>query len=293
MKLAPIVLFTYKRLDTLKLVIPALKANDLAIDSELVIFSDAAKHPTDKPLVQNVRNYIKTIDGFKSVRIVEASKNKGLANSIIDGITSVIREYGKVIVLEDDLITGKDFLVFMNESLNRYEHLKEVLSISGYTPPVTIPLNYGYDVYFAGRSTSWGWATWADRWENVNWDISNYKSALNSVKRRYELFKVGSDIAPMLKKQYQGKIDSWAIRWVFHQFKHHLYAVYPVKQKIKNIGFGKDATHTSKERKGVEIDSMGMDTFNLPSEVILNKAILKSFYSNYSLINRMLNKFLK
>lgn len=131
--LAPIVLFTYKRLNTLKQTIESLQQNYLATESDLYIFSDAAKGIEDKESVDSVRNYIKTIKGFKSVTITESEVNKGLATSIIEGVSQILKTHETVIVLEDDLVSTNNFLDFMNESLTKYEDETAIFSISGFS----------------------------------------------------------------------------------------------------------------------------------------------------------------
>ena len=148
-ELAPVVMFVYNRLDSVEQTIENLKRNELAEQTELFIFSDAAKKESQVENVGLVRNYIHKIDGFKSVHIIEAEKNKGLAKSVITGVTEIINEKGKVIVVEDDLITAPQFLTFMNDALDFYEDEKKIWSISGYQFPFELPETYTKSVYVA------------------------------------------------------------------------------------------------------------------------------------------------
>ena len=159
-KLAPICLFTYNRLNETKQTIKALQKNHLAVESQLFIFSDGSKDDTTKFKVSEVREFIKTVKGFKSVEIFESRKNKGLANSIIHGVSKIIEKFGQVIVLEDDIETHPNFLKFMNESLNFYKNNKRIQSINGYS----LAIKSQSDVYFQKRTFSWGWATWKEYW---------------------------------------------------------------------------------------------------------------------------------
>ena len=156
-KYAPIVLFCYKRLETLIQTVEALQKNYLASESDLIVFSDAARSESDAVQVNAVRDYIKDISGFRSLSVNYARENKGLAASIIYGVSSVLEEHEHVIVLEDDLITSLNFLNFMNNALMHYEDNQQILSISGYSPAVEGLKDN--DVYFTQRSSSWGWAT--------------------------------------------------------------------------------------------------------------------------------------
>jgi hypothetical protein len=290
MSLAPVLLFTFKRLSVLKQTVEALKNNLLANESELYIFSDAAKYQKDQPSVSEVRSYLRTIGGFKEVHIYEAENNKGLAKSIIDGVSLIINKCNKVIVLEDDLITSNNFLSYMNQCLNHYKKNKNVFSISGYSFSI---VNQNNDVYFTKRGSSWGWATWKDRWQKIDWEVKDYPEFKRDVKLQRSFNKMGSDLSSMLKKQMRGQIDSWAIRWCYHQFKVDLFTVYPGVSKVKNIGFTPDATHTFDffNRYNTKLDESNKHDFNfVPPNV--NNQVIKKFTSYYSLSTRIKYKIL-
>ena len=164
--LAPIVLFVYNRLDHTQGVIETLLKNTLAKESEFYIFSDAAKTENGVEKVNEVRKFIRDDSwhtGFKKVSIIEAEKNKGLAKSIIGGVSEIIQKYGKVIVLEDDLKLSPYFLEYMNDALDYYKDVVNIWSISGYSFPMRSLKNYPHDVFYSYRGCSWGWATWLDR----------------------------------------------------------------------------------------------------------------------------------
>ncbi len=244
--LAPVVLFVYKRIDCLKQTVMHLQNNLLAKESDLIIFSDSGKHECDKLKVQNVREYISTIKGFKTLTIYRADENKGLASSVIEGVSSVLEKYGKAIVLEDDIITSQDFLTFMNEGLNFYENNEKIWSITGYCPPIKIPKYYKEDIFLCLRPSSWGWATWKDRWLLNDWELNDYESLLRDRRKQRAFNKGGYDLYRMLNLQMRGKLDSWAIRWSYSQFCQAMYSVYPVQTRVEHIGEGEDATHVKK-----------------------------------------------
>jgi len=174
MKLAPIIIFTYKRLGTLKQTISTLKDNSLASKSELFVFADGPKNENDADSVNQVRDYIKQIDGFKSVKCFFSETNKGLASSVIAGVSDVFKTYDSAIVLEDDLLLTPNFLTFMNQALDVYTSSNKVFSISGYSFSLNPSLKDDEDAYFLNRGWSWGWATWKDRWEHIDWEVKDY-----------------------------------------------------------------------------------------------------------------------
>ena len=136
MNFAPIILFTYKRLDTLKKTILSLKKNKEAKKSELIIFSDGYKNDQDKNETLKVRKYIKKIYGFKKIKIYLRKKNLGLANNIVKGLEQVFKKNKLAIILEDDLVVSPSFLNYMNYYLKIYRNNKNVASVHGYCYPL-------------------------------------------------------------------------------------------------------------------------------------------------------------
>jgi len=289
-----VVIFVYNRLDELKINIKALQENINSHLFNIIIFSDAPKSENDVLKVNNIRKYLKTIKGFKSLEIIERRNNYGLARNIIEGVTEVINIYNKAIVLEDDLITSKNFLCYMKEALNFYEEKEEIFSISGYSMPLKSLQNYSYDTYLFYRPSSWGWATWKDRWGNIDWEIKDYENFFKNKKLQKDFNKGGVDLTRMLKNYFEGKNDSWAIRWAYNMWKQKKYCIYPTQSKIQNIGFGENATHC----KGVNIYKTILDNthncnFNFLNDITINKKIVKEFSYQYSYINKFIKRFLK
>lgn len=293
MNTAPILLFTYKRLATLKQTVAALAENYLAESSDLFIFSDAARKEEDKSIVEDVRSYLKTITGFRSVQIIERETNFGLAKSIISGTSWVFSTHDKVIVLEDDLITTPNFLTFMNAALERYKAETGVFSISGYSFNLKTPqTKYDYDAYFLNRGWSWGWATWKNRWKDVDWEVSSYASFEKNKSLRKAFSEGGSDLNKMLREQMQGRIDSWAIRWFYHQFRIGGLTLYPVYSKVNNAGFDEFATHTtgSQKRYIPDIDLEAKTSFHFPEQVSITTTFQALFKKRMGLAARIKSK---
>jgi len=288
--MTPIILTIYNRPEHTKRTLEALKANTLAKDSILYIYADGYKEEEDKEEVLNTREVVKDVKGFKEVHVVERDKNIGLANSIIGSVTEVINKHGKVILLEDDLVTSPVFLEYMNNMLDRYEKEKKVFSITGFGYPdnlMKIPSDYNYDVYFVPRAGSWGWATWKDRWNKADWVIEDFEEFKKDKKMRKEFNKGGDDMSDMLIRQMEGKIDSWAIRWCYTLFKNNAYCIYPIKSYVDNIGMDGSGVHCT------EIESFENTYLNqgvnikTPPEININELILKNFRSVFqrNLIN--------
>lgn len=286
--LAPIVLFCYNRPWHVEQTLNALSLNHGADQSVLYIFCDGPKaEATPKQIekINEVRKVVRQKKWCKDVIIKEASSNKGLANSIIDGVSEVIDQHGKVIVLEDDLITSPYFLKYMNKALDYYEKIMGVFSISANRPPLSkmhIPNDYPYDVFACLRSYSTGWATWKDRWEKVDWTMSYLDEFLLHPEQVSAFNRCGDDMTEMLHMQREGKIDSWAIRFSFAHFQHHAVAISPCFSYVSNIGFDGSGIHSGIIRDIYENDlQLAVQNPRFINVVYEDKRIINAFYNVY------------
>jgi hypothetical protein len=283
---APIIIFTYRR--EINKLIKSLLKNREAKSSDLFIFSDGFKSQIDKQDVLNVRISLKKIIGFKSTKIFESKKNNGLSNSIKKGIKLIINNFGKAIILEDDLTVSKYFLQYMNKSLNIFKDRKDIWSISGYGPPLPCLKNYPYELYLSCRTSSWGWATWKDRWNKSNWSIDFFKNFKKKKKLIKQFERGGDDLFKMLELNFLKRIDSWDILWCYNQFINNSYSVYPKFSLSKNNGFNDGfETHTSSDGKkwDVRLASSKINSF----KASLNVEIMMCFkkYYNLSFFNKI------
>lgn len=248
--LAPIILFAFNRPEVFQRLIESLKANPEFKESKVYVFIDGARvHKVGEKekvlqvfkVAQTLKSGEKYFPNPDNVHIQVSKKNNGLAASIIKGVSSVINKYGKAIVLEDDLFLAPNCLHFMNEGLDRYEKEYSIFSICGYTNRIKVPSGYEYDTYVASRSSSWGWATWKDRWDKVDWELKDWKAVIVD-KGAFNKWG-GSDCYHMLKGWHDGKTNSWAIRFCYAQFLNHAWSVFPNKSLIKNDGFDGSGTN--------------------------------------------------
>ncbi|MDT0642311.1 glycosyltransferase [Zunongwangia sp. F363] len=293
MDFAPICLFTFNRLEETKTTVESLSNNLLSSESELFVFSDGPRNDIEKLKVQEVRDYLREINGFKKIEIYESEINKGLAKSIIEGVSKIIEVHGKVIVVEDDLILSKNFLSFMNQSLNEYANTEDIFSVSGFSFKIKPPKDYSLDAYVWGRAHSWGWATWNNRWGTIDWEIRDFEKFKIDKKLQREFNKYGSDLSNMLLASMEGRVDSWFIRFTYNQFKKGKYTVFPVQSKVVNNGFMQNATHTNTyNRIKVLFDESEEVAFNFPKDISIDSTIGRSVYRYKSLGYRITGKFL-
>ncbi len=242
-KFSPIALFVYKRLAHTKQTVESLLLNAEARNSKLYIFSDAARTPRDESAVSEVRKYIDSITGFADIIIIKQEQNKGLANSIISGVTDVLAKNETIIVVEDDLLLSPFFLRYMNDALTLYQAEKTVASIHGYTYPLKIELP---ETFFLRGADCWGWATWKDRWDLFEPDSAKLLAEIQKANLE-DVFDYGGYAGniKMLCSQISGKIDSWAVRWHAANFLANKFTLFPGISFVQNIGMDGGGTHST------------------------------------------------
>lgn len=241
MNRAPVAIFAYNRLEHLQRTVAALAANEGAGETDLVVFSDGSAGDTDASAVAAVRGYLETIHGFRSVRVIRRPYNWGLSKSIISGVTEMCALYGRVIVVEDDLLTAPYFLRYMNEALRLYEQDEQVAAIQGYAYHTRKPLPQTFLMQGVG---SWGWATWKRAWDKFDADGSHLLSLIEGQGMRREFDLEGAyPYTQTLRDQVAGRNDSWAIRWRASVFLSGQLALHPGRSLVQNIGFDGSGTH--------------------------------------------------
>ncbi|TCC94116.1 glycosyltransferase [Pedobacter frigiditerrae] len=258
--LAPIALFVYNRPQHTERTLKFLKQNELAADSRLFIFSDGAKSTADEDKVAAVREFIKNVDGFKAVEIIESKTNMGLANSIIAGVNKLTLTYGQVIVFEDDLISSPYTLTYFNEALNRYRDEEKVMHIGAYMYALkddSLP-----ESFFYRAATSWGWATWARAWQNFEPNIDKLLAQFDYKKRNAFSIENTMNFWKQMEGFKSGKNNSWAIRWYASIFLKGGLTLNPSQSLVNNIG-----------HDGTGIHSGMSDIYN----VIINPQPIKEF----------------
>lgn len=283
-RLAPIILFTYNRPEHTQKVLDALADNILAKQSELFIFCDGPKNEKAVEKNRQTRDVVlaeRERNRFKEVSVMISGQNKGLARSIIGGVTQIIEKYGVCIVLEDDHITSKSFISYMNNALQFYEKNDKIWSISGFTYPLQSLKKYSHDVYLSYRACSHGWATWKDRWDLVDWEVKDYEQLKKSMSRIRRFNRGGNDLYRMLRHQMRGERDSWAIRFCYSQSKYDMFTVYPRVSLIRNIGFDGTGTHCQNEIQERKINFEPEYVEIRLENISLNKMILREFKNQY------------
>lgn len=243
---APIVLFVYKRPWHTQQTLAALQKNNLAASSKLIVYLDGLKPGSTaeaRKQQQEIIELVENLHGFASVELIKSEVNKGLASSVIEGVSEVLSKYKKIIVLEDDLVCSPLFLEFMNNALINYEKNPEVVCISGYVYPLAEKLSSSF---FLKGADCWGWATWEDKWQSTfRLDAQQLYNEISQSTQRADFDFNGSyPYTEMLLDCVQGKNQSWAIRWYAGAFLKNKYCLYPPKSFVHNIGNDGSGSHS-------------------------------------------------
>ena len=241
MSYAPILLFVYNRPEHTRRCIESLLKNSLASESNLFIYADGAKDSTQQEAVNEVRNYIRSIQGFKQITLMERSENWGLARNIINGVTTQVNRYGKVIVLEDDLVVAPYFLQFMNDALEVYKNEPRVGHIQAcdFTQDSSLPATF-----LIKWTGSWGWATWDRAWKHFNPNGNELLQELEERKLTHVFdFNGKYGFTRMLRRQIEGKNNSWAIRWNASLFLKDILSLNVGRSLVQNEGFDGSGTN--------------------------------------------------
>lgn len=285
MVLAPIILFVYNRPKHATKTLESLANNFLAKDSILYIYADGLKKDADKNIIDylnETRKVIREKQWCKEVIIVESEINKGLADSIVEGVTSVINKHGKAIILEDDIVTTSGFLKYMNDALNLYEEDKEVMHIGGYLPTTTgqekLP-----ETFFLRYMSCWGWATWKDRWDQLSTDSEYLYQTAISLPDIAELDFKG-ELNPQILEQLENNrkkiMKTWAVKWYLSIFIQKGLCLYPHKSMVDNIGFDGSGENCSVNIHGARVfaDKINVQKIEPIEESKKGLAYLKRFF---------------
>jgi hypothetical protein len=290
---APIGLFVYNRFLHTKKTIEALQKNVLAKESDLFVFSDGPKDTESDATIEKIRQYTRGVEGFRSVTLVEHKTNQGLAVSIVTGVTRLCEEYGRVIVVEDDLVTSPLFLTFINAALDYYSREKRVWHISGWNYP--IDARGLQEAFFLRVMNCWGWATWADRWQHFQKDPDQLIREWDEGRIQRFNLDGANNFWDQVIRNYQGSMNTWAIFWYATIFENDGLCLNPTKSYVQNIGHDGSGTHcddTDEFSSPLSVETIE----HMPERLIENReavARIREFYKSRrpGLATRIRNDF--
>ncbi len=264
---APIALFVFARPDHTARTLAALTANSLASQSDLIVFHDGPRADTDLRAHQQTADIVRQASGFRSVRYVLRPQNRGLAQSLYSGVSEVLKEHDRVIVVEDDLVTAPHFLTFMNQALTHYRDMQEVWHVSGWNYAID-PAGLG-DAFFWRVMNCWGWATWTDRWQHFEFDRKQIAAGFDRQSRRRFNIDGAYDFHRQIRDNLDGKIQTWAIFWYATIFQHGGLCLNPACTLVENIGLDSSGENCD-DKPVVQHLAQVQDSFELPETPVEN-----------------------
>jgi GT2 family glycosyltransferase len=294
MTLAPIVVFSYNRPNHLRQTLEALAKNDLAHESVLYIYCDGAKPNATGEQCQRIaenRNVAHAVKEFKEVHVVEREHNIGLKDNIVGAVTDIVNQYGRVITLEDDVVTSVGFLKYMNDALELYADEEKVMHVSAYMYPhkSCLPDTFFYPVPYPGG----GWATWQRAWRQYNDDA---QELFDYWQDKWETFDIygGDYLSKQLKRNREGTMRTWFVKWYAVMRRQDALTLYPCRSLTNNIGFDEMATncYTTTKFDVVPTDYVKVERTPL---IVNRKAyrIIYDFYQGHWYNKRRRNALIK
>lgn len=276
--LAPISVSVYIRIEHLKKSIESLKKNTLAKQSILYIFSDGPKKG-DEQAVKEMRKYLKSINGFKQIHIVEREVNNRVKNNR-DAQKMLVEQYGKMICVEEDVVCAPGFLSFINKGLDYYKNNKKIFSISGYSIPVEMPADYKLDYYTNMYFNGWGFGIWKDRYEQIkDINIDDFKKMLKSKKMKHYVKNIAShDALYLFHLEAIKDLDALDVKIAYHEMKNDLFCVFPIKSLTNNIGCDGTGEHCAISNR-FDVEPWNKLDFVFQENINLNKDIVKSMHN--------------
>lgn len=292
MELAPVLISVYSRLSHFRQCIKALQQNELAQESDLYIVSDGPAQPEHAEAIQSVRKFVGNIEGFRSVTLIARESNWGSYRSIKECFTEMLDEHGKLIFMEDDIITAPSFLKIINEGLEFYKNDQRIFSVHGYCYPIEIPKSYKPDVFLAPGFNAWGIGLWKDRWEKVSFELEGFSEFLKDRKKVKAFLKNGPRVLDLLVN-YKRAIDSIVC---YHMFQNNMYSVYPVTTKTINIGHDGTGEHCHEEEIYSQQQIVSNGQIHFQKDLQPDKTLLKnlsSFLGYPGFFQRLVSKISK
>ncbi len=279
MKIAT-VLFTYQRSEHLEKVLNGLFMN-VQKPEKLFIFQDGVNEKTNIDEWRKVNKIIKGIE-WCNTEVHDSEKNKGCAKSIIEGINYVLQKFDAVIVLEDDCVPHMLFMTYMYQALKKYKDNRQVYSVGGCAWDVDLPES-DMDAYFNGRTNSWGWGTWKDRWGQFEEDYPLVHKLKKTEKEREYLNTWGADLESMVVGNITGNCDAWDVFWSLTVIKNNGLCLSPYQSLIHNIGLDGTGTHcTLRQDNWKKNEKKYNREFKLPDEAVILKECEKEFENLFS-----------
>jgi len=290
-KYAPVVVYTYNRPEHLKKTIAALQANHLAVDTDIFVVSDGPKDECTKSHVNEIREYVDSIEGFRAVNRIYHKNNVGLVRSVQMAEQLILSDYDRLITLEDDIVTSENFLDFINAGLDFYEDSDLAFTVAGYCPPIKIPQSYEFDSWNSPWHSPWGYGIWKKKYDAIDIEF-NPLQKIKKIKSKYSfLKKYGDFFIETLDRDARGLMVAGDARLAGQMLLKGAYTVVPSKSKVRNIGMDGSGIHCMPTDKfDIDLDDGQQRAFKFSAdELDLENYALKEYiqFMNGGQVDRM------
>ena len=188
MKCAPILISVYDRLEHFKRCIQSLKNNQHIENTVIYLASDGPKCQKSSYNVKEIRNYIKSIDGFKKINVFTAKENTN-KDIILQAREKMASDFDRYICTEDDIFFSPFYLDFINSCLEYYEDDNKISAVCGHNLPNFIN-NKNNTLIALKFFSAYGYGTWRDKdlTLNLSKNFDGTTFAMNTLKNK-KLFK--------------------------------------------------------------------------------------------------------
>ncbi|SBW01423.1 hypothetical protein KL86APRO_11428 [uncultured Alphaproteobacteria bacterium] len=282
--MTPLALFCYARPEHTCRTVEALMANRRADEIALTVFCDGPRDSRARPKVAETRAAVHALldasDAFGAIAFVERDENLGLTRSILGGIGHLLETADQVIVIEDDIVTAPGFLDYALSGLDAYRDDPRIATIGGYVPgavSAAIPSDYRDDVFFSPRNTAWGWATWRDRWQTVDYTLADYPAFKNDLPAQLAFNTCGDDVTQMLYFTAERGLNTWDVQSTYAFFRQSRLTVLPCRSLVENIGLDGTGEHCATAPAMAVNLAAALGTHRFPAEVTTDDRILSAF----------------
>lgn len=294
MNFAPVIIPTLSRYGHFKNCVESLRLCKYSNNTDLFIFLDYPSKESHWDGYENIKKYLPTIKGFKSINIIERKRNFGAVDNFFKSVEYVLERSDRLIFSEDDNVFSPDFLDFVNQGLDVYKDRKDILSINGYQYPVILPKINKQDVYLYNGFSAWGFGTWKDKWYEINWDLEALNSRLNNKRQANNL------LSKKMIKSLNEIVETGNIKGdviiCYHQTVSNMYSVFPFVSRVKNTGHDGSGVHGGNSAKARKIYlnqpmSDGTLKIDFPVDIMPDETVIHSLRRHFNppLIRKIIN----
>ncbi len=242
---APVVMIGYARVRTLELSLNRLAGCPGVGKRDVYLYLDApavAAHQSDCGLMYQCAERIRQ-SRLPNLQIIRRTQNYGVPKNQIASISEILNRYGRCIFFEDDILVSDTFLDYMDRALELYSSDRRIFCVNGYTPYYYVG-RPNKDVYLSPCLSAWGVGLWADRWNEVDFELEDFFTETKAdQKLKDEIFRRRPDVFGMLSAISLKQLKTWDTQCIYSMAKNGQYAITPKYQLTKNIGYGKDGLH--------------------------------------------------